>query len=312
MEFLPHAWWMWIGFLFLVIVLLSLDLGVLHKGNKEVSFKGALLSVSLYFLLACIFCFSIYEFMGVQPAKEFAMGYLIELTLSVDNVFVFALIFTHFAVPKEYRYRVLFWGVLGAIVMRFAFIVAGTALIKSFDWLIYVFGAFLLITGFKMIKAASSEPDISNNFILRFARKNFRITKDYVGSKFFVKEQNILYVTPLFIVLLLVEFTDVIFAVDSIPAIFAVTLDPFIVFTSNIFAILGLRSMYFVLENVIQRFKYLKYGLSVLLVFIGFKMIVNHAFAPNKIVPTDISLLITVLIIGFSIFYSLLKTKNKN
>jgi len=304
-----HSIFLWGGFLLVVAVLLAFDLGILHKKNKEIGFRDASRMVGFYVFLAACFGTGIYYFIGADKGTEFFTGYLIELTLSVDNVFVFALVFAHFAVPKQYQYRVLFWGVLGAIIMRFIFIMLGTSLIKEFAWVLYLFGAFLVFTGLKMLKASSAEPDIENNIVVKFARKNFRITKDYAGDRFFTKENGVRYATPLFVVLLVVEFTDVVFAVDSIPAIFAVTIDPFIVFTSNIFAILGLRSMYFVLANVIQRFKYLKYGLSVLLVFIGCKMIMNHYLAPQKLITTAESLIITAVIITFSIVFSLYKTR---
>jgi tellurite resistance protein TerC len=309
---MEHSIWLWGGFLVVVIGLLAFDLGVLHKKDKELDFKSAAKSVGFYVFLAILFGVFVYFNLGKQQGYEFAMGYLVELSLSADNVFVFSLIFTHFAVPREYRHRVLYWGIIGAIVMRFGFIMAGTTLIKQFDWIIYVFGAFLIYTGIKMVKAAGvEEHDLESNPIVKFAKKNFRITKDYVGHSFFVRQNGVLYMTPLFLVLILIEFSDVVFAVDSIPAIFAITLDPFIVFTSNIFAILGLRSMYFLLENLVERFKYLKYGLSLLLVFIGTKMIVNHIYYPNKIIPTDISLIITLLILVVSVVYSLHKTKGE-
>ncbi len=309
-----HGLWMWGGFLAIVLTLLAFDLGILHKKNKEISYKDALKTVSFYVVLAMLFGAGVYNFLGEKSGTEFFTGYLIEMTLSVDNVFVFALIFTHFSVPKEHQYRVLFWGVLVAVVLRFAFIIAGTSLIAQFDWILYLFGAFLLFTGIKMIKASDAEPDMENNMVYKFCKKNFRSTDGFVGSKFFVRENGLLLVTPLFIVLMVVNFVDIVFAFDSIPAIFAITRDPFIVFTSNIFAILGLRSMYFVLANVIERFKYLKYGLSMVLVLIGTKMIVNHAalhghLSESLAISTPLSLILTALIITVSILYSLYRTK---
>ena len=314
-----HELWMWGGFLAIVFVLLAFDLGILHKKSKEITYKSALKTVAFYVFLACCFGAGIFYFMGEQKGTEFATGYLIEMVLSIDNVFVFAIIFSHFVVPKNYQYKVLFWGVLVAIVLRFAFIAAGTTLIHHFEWVLYIFGAFLLFTGLKMIKASDAEPDMENNIVFKFCNKNMRVTPGYVGDRFFTKENGVLFVTPLFVVLMVINFVDVVFAFDSIPAIFAITTDTFIVFTSNIFAVMGLRSMYFVLANIIERFKYLKYGLSFVLVMIGAKMILNHAakdefvtqFVSLPTISTSTSLMWTAIIIAVSIFYSLYKTKGK-
>jgi tellurite resistance protein TerC len=309
-----HDLWMWGGFLAIILVLLAFDLGILHKKSKEIGFKDALKTISFYVFLALCFGAGIYHFMGAQKGTEFFTGYLIELTLSIDNVFVFVLIFTHFAVPKQYHYKVLIWGVLVAIILRFIFIAAGTTLIHHFDWVLYVFGGFLLLTGIKMIKASDAEPDMDRNIVYKLCKKNFRVTEDYVEDKFFLRQNGLLYVTPLFVVLMVINFVDVVFAFDSIPAIFAITTDTFIVYTSNIFAVMGLRSMYFVLANVVERFKYLKYGLSAVLILIGTKMIINHAAHGGHIpeslsISTLTSLVATALIIVSSILYSLYKTK---
>lgn len=311
-----HSILVWGGFLTIVLVLLAFDLGILHKKSKEIGFKDALKTIIFYVILAICFGAGIFYFMGSQKGIEFATGYLIELTLSIDNVFVFALIFTHFAVPKQHQYKVLFWGVLVAIVLRFVFIAAGTTLIHYFDWVMYLFGAFLVFTGIKMLKASDAEPDMDNNFVFKFCKNNLRVTADYVGDKFFNRENGILFVTPLFIVLMVINVADVVFAFDSIPAIFAITKDSFIIFTSNIFAVMGLRSMYFVLSNVIERFKYLKYGLSLVLILIGAKMVLNHAAEGGLIseslsISTAASLALTAAIIIISILYSLYKTKGQ-
>lgn len=300
--------WMWGGFLAIVAVLLVLDLGVLHRKKKEVSAKNALGMCLFYFVLAMLFNVWIYNHLGRQPATEFLMGYLIELSLSVDNLFVFLLVFSHFGVPAKYQHRVLFWGILGALVFRGIMIGLGTTIVKEFADILYVFGAFLVFTGIKMLIAADSEPDMENNKIMGFMRKNMRVTPDYHTDRFAVTIDGKRWFTPLFLVLILIEFSDIIFAVDSIPAIFAITTDPFLVFTSNIFAILGLRSLYFAMASIVHRFEYLKYGLSLILVFIGVKMLLNHYFEA-KIIPTDIALLVTALVLALSVVISMIKTR---
>lgn len=304
-----YPWWVWLGFLALVGVLLAFDLGLLHKKQKEIKAKEAMLMVCFYFTLAMLFAVGIFFTLGKQSGYEFVVGYLIEFSLSIDNIFVFVLIFAHFGVPAKYQYRVLFWGILIAIVLRGAFIFAGTTLIHMFDWVLYVFGALLLITGIKMLIASGSEPDLENNRLINYCKRNFRITKDYHGEHFFTKIDGRRFATPLFLVFILINVADVIFAIDSVPAIFAITNDPFIVYTSNIFAVLGLRSMYFALSAVIHRFHYLKYGISLILVFIGAKMLVNHYYHA-KIISTELSLLVTVLVIAISIVVSLFKTRH--
>lgn len=305
---MQYPLWMWAGFLGIVITLLVLDLGVLHRKNKEVSAKNALAMCLFYFTLAMLFNGWIYMELGKQSGTEFLMGYLIELSLSVDNLFVFLLVFTHFAVPRAYQHRVLFWGILGAVVFRGVMIGLGTTVVKEFSDILYIFGAFLVFTGIKMLIAADSEPDLEQNRLMNFMRSKFRVTQDYEGDRFMVKRDGKRWFTPLFLVLILIEFSDIIFAVDSIPAIFAITTDPFIVFTSNIFAILGLRSLYFAMASVVHRFEYLKYGLSLILVFIGVKMLLNHHFEA-KIIPTDIALYVTAAILALSVAISLIKTR---
>ena len=300
--------WMWVIFFAVVLTALTIDLGLLKRENAPLTVRQALGRSLFFFMLAMAFNLFVFFERGARAGSEFFMGYLIELSLSVDNLFVFLLIFTHFAVPRQYQHRVLLWGILGAIVMRGVMIGLGTALIHQFGWIMYLFGGFLIITGIKMLIAAGEEPDVANNRVIHFMQRHFRITRDFVGSKFFVVEDGKRYLTPLFLVLVLIEISDLIFAVDSIPAIFAVTRDPYIVFTSNIFAILGLRSLYFALAAFIHRFEYLKYGLSVILVFIGAKMVINH-YQGGPVIPIQVSLLIVVTLLAASVIFSLLKTR---
>jgi tellurite resistance protein TerC len=256
--------------------------------------------------LALVFNLGLWHYAGSQKALEFFTGYVIEKSLSVDNVFVFALLFSYFAVPPLYQHKVLFWGILGALVMRAIMIVLGAALIAKFAWIIYIFGGFLILTGIKMIVKREEEMHPERNPVVRWFKKLMPVTPDYRGDKFFVRESGIRMATPLFVVLLLVEFSDLIFAVDSIPAIFAVTTDPFIVYTSNVFAILGLRSLYFALAGVMDKFHYLKIGLGVVLTFVGVKMLLAHS--PWKL-DTLVSLGVIVLVLTASIVMSLLKPK---
>lgn len=300
--------WTWIGFNLLVLALLALDLGVLHRKGREIGVREALLLSLGYVVLALAFGGWVHYAMGPQAATEYLTGYLIEKSLSIDNIFVFVLVFMHFSVPKELQHRVLFFGILGALVMRAALIVAGAAALASFHWLIYVFGAFLVFSGVKMLVTVGQEPDLSRNRVNAFMRRHFRVTEGFEGGRFFVRRDGLRFITPLFIVLVLVEFTDVVFALDSIPAIFAITTDPFIVYTSNVFAIMGLRALYFALAGVIHRFHYLKYGLSLVLVVVGAKMIVN-AWTGGKAIPTEMALLATAVIIGGSVLLSLFKTR---
>ena len=298
--------WLWIGFNLFVLLMLALDLGVFNRKAHVVGFKESLTWTAVWIALAMVFNGWIWHHFGPQKGLEFFTGYVIEKSLSVDNVFVFALLFSYFAVPQIYQHKVLFWGVLGALVMRAAMIVLGAALITKFSWIIYLFGAFLIITGLKMILKKEEEIHPENNPVVRWFKKLMPVTKDFRGDKFFVRENGIRMATPLFVVLLLVEVSDVIFAVDSIPAIFAVTKDPFIVYTSNVFAILGLRSLYFALAGVLDKFHYLKIGLGFVLSFVGVKMLLAHS--PWK-VDTLISLCVIVGILAVSVIASLLKPK---
>jgi len=300
--------WMWIGFHLLIFALLALDLGVLHRKGREIGVRESLLLSLGYVIMGLVFGAGVHYVLGPQAGTEYLTGYLIEKSLSIDNIFVFVLIFTHFGVPRASQHTVLFWGILGALVLRVSLILAGAAVIAAFHWVIYVFGAFLVFTGIKMLVTVGEEPDLEKNRVNRFMRAHFRVTEGFQGRRFFVRRQGLTYVTPLFIVLMLLEVTDVVFALDSIPAIFAITTDPFLVYTSNVFAILGLRALYFALAGVIHRFHYLKYGLSLVLVLVGVKMIVN-AWFDAKIVPTDMALLATAAIILASVAVSVIKTR---
>lgn len=298
--------WLWIGFNVFVLAMLALDLGVFHRKAHVVTFKESMAWTVAWVGLALVFNLGLWHFAGSQKALEFFTGYVIEKSLSVDNVFVFALLFSYFAVPPLYQHKVLFWGILGALVMRAIMIVLGAALITKFAWIIYIFGGFLILTGIKMIVKREEEIHPERNPVVRWFKKLMPVTPDYRGDKFFVRENGIRMATPLFVVLLLVEFSDLIFAVDSIPAIFAVTTDPFIVYTSNVFAILGLRSLYFALAGVMDKFHYLKIGLGVVLTFVGVKMLLAHS---TWKLDTLVSLGVIVLILAVSIVMSLLRPK---
>jgi tellurite resistance protein TerC len=293
--------WHWAGFVIAVVVFLALDLGVFHRQAHVVRFKEALAWTSIWFALSMCFAGALVPWRGRGEAIEFVTGYVIELSLSMDNVFVIALIFSYFRVPLEYQHRVLFWGILGALVMRGLMIWLGTELILRFHWMLYVFGAFLVLTGIKMLFSDDEGVHPEKNPVIRAARRLFPIAHQFDGQKFTTQLNGRLALTPLALVLLMVETTDLIFAVDSIPAIFAVTQKPFIVFTSNVFAILGLRSLYFVLAGAIGYFRYLKFGLSLVLVFIGVKMLLMDT---RFKVATGASLVVVVLVILASVLIS--------
>jgi tellurite resistance protein TerC len=298
--------WLWVGFNVFVLAMLALDLGVFHKKAHVVTFKESITWTVVWISLALFFNLGVWHYMGPQKGLEFFTGYVIEKSLSVDNVFVFALLFSYFAVPPLYQHKVLFWGILGALIMRAIMIFLGAALIERFTWVIYLFGAFLILTGIKMIVKREEEIHPERNPLVRWFKKLMPVTSDYRGARFFVRENGVRMATPLFVVLLLVEFSDLIFAVDSIPAIFAVTTDPFIVYTSNVFAILGLRSLYFALAGVMDKFHYLKIGLGAVLSFVGVKMLLGHT--PYKI-DTLISLGVIVTVLTAAVIASLLWPK---
>jgi tellurite resistance protein TerC len=296
--------WVWIGFNAFVLAMLAVDLFVFHKEAHEVRIREAAAWSVVWIALALLFGAGVYGFMGREAGLEYYTGYLIEKALSVDNIFVFVLIFTSFGVPARYQHRVLFWGILGALLMRGAMIAAGAYLIQQFHWIIYFFGAFLVFTGIRTATHDADDFDAESSLPIRLIRRLVPVTNAYHGQRFFVREQghrrSRLMATPLFAVLALVETTDLIFAVDSIPAIFAVTQDPFIVYSSNVFAILGLRAMYFLLADVIHRFHYLKAGLSTVLVFVGLKMLAIDVYK----VPIGISLGVIALVLGVSVALS--------
>ncbi|MGV3753875.1 MAG: TerC family protein [Verrucomicrobiota bacterium] len=296
--------WLWVGFNVFVLFMLALDLGVFHRQSHIVTFKESMAWTTVWVVLALIFNAGIWYFSGSQKALEFFTGYVIEKSLSVDNVFVIALLFSYFAVPREYQHKVLFWGILGALVMRATMIGLGTVLITQFAWIIYIFGAFLILTGLKMIFKKEEEIHPEANPVVRWFKRVYPVTKEYRGDSFFVRENGVRMATPLFVVLICVEMTDLIFAVDSIPAIFAVTQDPFIVYTSNVFAILGLRSLYFALSGMMHKFHYLKLGLGVILVFVGIKMLLAHTAYK---LDTLFSLAVVALILVTSVVVSLLR-----
>lgn len=297
---------LWVGFNVFILAMLALDLGVFHRKSHVVSLKESLTWTGVWVVLALLFNLGVWHYAGSGKALEFFTGYLIEKSLSVDNVFVFALLFSYFAVPPVYQHKVLFWGILGALIMRAIMIALGAALITKFAWIIYVFGGFLILTGIKMIVKREEEIHPERNPIVRWFKKLMPVTPEYRGDRFFVRENGIRMATPLFVVLLLVEFTDLIFAVDSIPAIFAVTKDPFLVYTSNVFAILGLRSLYFALAGVMDKFHYLKIGLGVVLSFVGVKMLLAHTAWK---IDTLVSLGVIVLILATSMVWSLARPK---
>lgn len=298
---------LWIGFNLFVVVMLALDLGVFHRNLHEVKFKEAVIWSVVWIALALVFNAGIWYYFGEIKAVEFLTGYIVEKSLSVDNIFVFILVFSAFAVPAKYQHKVLFWGILGALIMRAIFIFAGVALISKFHWIIYVFGAFLVYTGYKIAKEKGTKINIDNNPLLNFVKRIIPFTNGYREGNFFVRESGRRMATPLFLVLVLIEFTDLIFAVDSIPAILAITTDPFIVYTSNVFAIMGLRSLYFALAGSLKYFTYLHYGLAMILVFVGIKMLISDFY---KFDPF-ISLGIIALILAVSIGASVLDTRRK-
>lgn len=295
--------WFWVAFNGFVLAMLALDLGVFHRKAHEVRLREAALWSGIWVSVALLFNAAIWMFAGRQPALEFLTGYLVEKSLAVDNIFVIALIFSYFAVPRLYQHRVLFWGILGALVMRGGFIAAGAYALERWHWVIYLFGGILLLTGIKLAVRKDEGFDPAANPVLRFVRRLIPVSAEYDGQRFFTRENGRRMATPLLMALVMVEVTDLVFAVDSIPAIFAVTKDPFLVYTSNVMAILGLRSMYFLLAGVVHRFVYLKTGLAMVLVFVGTKMLAADLVK----VPVLVSLAVIAALIGGSIAFSLLR-----
>ena len=305
----------WVLFNVFVLLMLALDLGVFNRKAHEVKIKEALIWSGVWIALALSFNLGLYYYYTPPPgltaadsALQFLTGYVIEKSLSVDNIFVFVLVFGYFKVPAIYQHKILFWGIIGALIMRAIFIFAGIALINQFTWVIYVFGAFLIYTGIKLVTQKDKELHPENNPVLKLFKRFFRVTEKYDGGKFFTVQNAKKAATPMFVVLIIIETTDLIFAVDSIPAILAVTQDPFIVYSSNVFAILGLRSLYFALAGLVKLFHYLHYGLAAILVLVGTKMILNHHFS-EKIISTELSLLLIISILGASVLLSIFKPK---
>lgn len=299
----------WVSFNALILLLLALDLGVFQKKDHEITFKESLKWIALWVCLAMLFNVLVFLWKGADKALEFATGYLIEMSLSVDNLFVFIIIFSFFNVPKKYEHRVLFWGILVALVLRGTFIIAGVRMFNTFHWMIYVFGALLVYTGIKMLFFGDHDnTDLSNNKAVRLCRKIFPVSDDYDGNKFFTSIGGKKFVTPLFVVLMVINITDIIFAVDSIPAILSISSDAFIVYTSNIFAILGLRSIYFALAGLMGLFHFLKYGLAVILSFVGVKMLISHLYP----IPTGIALIVVLVILAISMIFSVAIKEKKH
>ena len=299
--------WYWILFNVFVLIMLALDLGVFHRHAHEVKMKEALTTSAVWIALALLFNVGIYFWMGEKKALEFLTGYIIEKSLSVDNIFVFIMVFTYFHVPALHQHKILFWGIIGALIMRAIFIFAGVALITKFHWMIYVFGLFLIVTGIKMAFQKDKKIEPEKNPVIRLFRKVFPVADSYDGSRFFTRVNGKRLATPMMIVLVVIETTDLIFAVDSIPAILAVTDDPFIVYTSNVFAILGLRALYFALAGIMQLFHYLAYGLSAVLVFVGAKMMLVDVYK----IPIQFSLLVIVLILTIAVVASIIRSRSK-
>lgn len=315
--FLGQPLWMWLGFFGLVVALLAFDLGVLHRDGHEIEVRESLLLSGFYIALGLAFGGFVWWQLGAQSGVEYLTGFVVEKSLAMDNVFVIAMIFGYLAIPRQLQHRVLFWGILGVIVLRAIMIGFGATLVSEFGWLLYIFAAFLIFTGLRMLMAGHEETDLSQNPVLLFMKERFRVTEGLHGDRFFVRQLDPKtgrierYITPLFLALVMIEIADVIFAVDSVPAIFAITTDPYIVYTSNIFAILGLRALYFALAAIIHRFAYLKQALAILLVFIGSKIFVADLLGWDKF-PAEWSLGVTAVILSSGIAYSLWKTARPN
>jgi len=313
-DWLGKPVWMWLAFLGIVSSLLVFDLGVLHKERREIEVKESLLFSAGYISLGLLFGAWIWWYLGPEPGMNYLTGFAVEKALAMDNVFVIAMIFAFFSVPRAYQHRVLFWGILGVIILRAIMIGVGATVVSQFSWVLYVFAAFLIATGVKMIVFADRTHDVGANPVLGFIRRHFNVTDELHGERFWVKKSHpktgrlVWFMTPLFLALVLIEVADVIFAVDSVPAIFAITTDPFIVYTSNIFAILGLRALYFALAAMVHRFNCLKYALATVLVFIGSKIFVADLLGWEKFPPT-LSLAVTFGLLASGVAYSLIKTR---
>jgi len=313
-DFLGTATWLWLVFIAVVISLLAFDLGVLHHDNREIGVRESLLLSGGYITAGLLFGVWVFFQKGGDASMDYLTGFLIEKSLSMDNVFLMAMIFSFLAIPRQYQHKVLFWGIMGVLVLRAIMIGLGAALIHEFSWILYVFGAFLFFTGVKMLFSKLDDaPDLQNNVLVKFLRKHLRVTDELHGQRFFVRQddgkgRSVLWVTPLFLALILIECADLVFAIDSVPAIFAITQDPFIVYTSNIFAILGLRALYFALAALIHRFAYLKYALALVLVFIGAKIFLVGIIGK---IPAAVSLSVTLGLLIGGVLLSLYKTRGQ-
>ena len=313
-DFLGTATWLWLVFIAVVISLLAFDLGVLHRDNREIGVRESLLLSGGYITAGLLFGVWVFFQKGGDASMDYLTGFLIEKSLSMDNVFLMAMIFSFLAIPRQYQHKVLFWGIMGVLVLRAIMIGLGAALIHEFSWILYVFGAFLFFTGVKMLfSKLDSTPDLENNALVKFMRRHLRVTDSLHGQRFFIRQddgkgRSVLWVTPLFLALILIECADLVFAIDSVPAIFAITQDPFIVYTSNIFAILGLRALFFALAAIIHRFEYLKQALAILLIFIGSKVFLADLMGLEKF-PPAVSLGITFAILGAGVAWSLWRTR---
>lgn len=307
--FAGYPVYVWIGFVLFILLLLALDLGVFHRKSREIPFREAMFMTAAYIALSLAFAGLVFYLEGPQAGLEFVTGYFLEKALSMDNIMIFAVILAHFKVPPEHQLRVLAWGIIGALIMRGIFIFAGLAILALFDWMILVFGALLIWTGVKSLLAKEHDIEIEDNVAVRLTQRVLPVTSKYDGRKFFTRLDNgVLKATPLFLVLVILNFVDIVFALDSIPAVFAVTRDPFIVFTSNIFAVLGLRAMYFALASLMPKFRYLKAGLSLTLVFVGFKMLFNYPEGWPDL-PTLWALAVAAVLIFGSIALSIMRAR---
>ncbi|WP_138430592.1 TerC family protein [Fodinibius saliphilus] len=304
---MDHSILLWTVFNIFIIAMLIIDLTVFHDKDDKETIRQALIWTGVWITLALIFGIGVYYYMGTQTALDYYTGYLIEKSLSVDNIFVFLLVFSYFKVPAEYQHKVLFWGIFGALIMRFLFIFTGVALLERFHWIIYVFGGFLVFTGIKLAFEKDKEVHPERNPILKLVRKIFPTTKNYHGSAFFIRKMGKLIATPLFVVVVVIETTDVVFALDSIPAILAITRDEFIIYSSNAFAILGLRALYFALAGIMRLFHYLHYGLSIILVFVGIKMLITDFYH----IPTPFALAFIALALTISVIASIMYPQNE-
>lgn len=306
--------WMWACFISIILVLLLIDLGIFHKNEREIKLKESLYMSSFYIFIAFLFGAWIFYKLGSHSFADYLTGFLVEKSLALDNIFLVSLIFSRLSIPAKYQHRVLFWGILGVIILRAIMIGLGAHLVSKFSWILYIFGLFIMFTGVKMLFVSHQTIDIKNNILLKWLRKHFKITDDLEGNKFFVYRMDsngkkILFLTPLLVALVMIEFIDLIFAVDSIPAVFSITQDPYIVYTSNIFAVLGLRALYFALASMISKFYYLKYSLALVLIFIGSKIFIIDIFELEKF-PSSISLAITIGLLTLGCVASLISRTN--